>query len=172
MFLLGTANVVGGWMAIVVVVCGNICGKMCGNIEKLLDQNKIWYGTRYGSHDYDSGDKKTNRQKDKKTKRQKGKKAKRQKGKNAKRQKDKKAIRQKDKETKRNDKYKKIQKRKKTTRKKKKKNRGPEGPPCPLQELEQGGHGMICSIYEFVMQISTWTFMYVSSVLVSMCKLN
>ena len=31
-FLLGTENVVGGggWMAILVVVCGKICGKMCG----------------------------------------------------------------------------------------------------------------------------------------------
>ena len=57
-------------MAIVVVVCGNICGKMCGKIEKLLDQNKIWCGTRYGPGDYDSGDKKTKRQKGKKTKRQ------------------------------------------------------------------------------------------------------
>ena len=35
-FLLGTENVVGGgWMAILVVVCGKICGKMCGKIEKL-----------------------------------------------------------------------------------------------------------------------------------------
>ena len=80
-FLLGTVNVVGGgWVAIVVVVCGKICGKicgkMCGKIEKLLDQNKIWFGTRFGPRDYDSGDKKTTRQKIKKTKRQKGKKAK------------------------------------------------------------------------------------------------
>ena len=29
-FLLGTENVVGGGMAILVVVCGKICGKMCG----------------------------------------------------------------------------------------------------------------------------------------------
>ena len=72
----------GWWVAIVVVVCGKICGK----IEKLLDQNKIWCGTRYGPRDYDSGDKKTKRQKDKKTKRQKDKKTKRQKCKKAKRQ--------------------------------------------------------------------------------------
>ena len=64
-FLLGTESVVGGggWMAIVVVVCAKICvkmcGKMCGKIEKLLDQNKIWCGIRYGPCDYDSGDKKT-----------------------------------------------------------------------------------------------------------------
>ena len=32
---------------------------MCGKIEKLLDQNKIWCGTRYGPHDYDSGNKNT-----------------------------------------------------------------------------------------------------------------
>ena len=50
-FLLGTENVVGGWMAILVVVCG----KMCGNIEKLSDWNKNWCGSRYGPHDYDSG---------------------------------------------------------------------------------------------------------------------
>ena len=32
-FLLGTENVVGGgWMAILVVVCGKICGKMCGKM--------------------------------------------------------------------------------------------------------------------------------------------
>ena len=40
-FLLGTENVVEGWVAIVVVVCGKICGKMCGKIcgkiEKLSD---------------------------------------------------------------------------------------------------------------------------------------
>ena len=65
----------------IVVVCGTICGKMCGKIEKLFNQNKIWYGTRYGPSD-DSGDKK-------------------------------------------GQKY---------------KNRGPKGPPHPLQELEQGGH--------------------------------
>ena len=58
-----------GGMAIVVVVCGNICGK----IEKLLDQNKIWCGTKYGPRDYDSCDKKkegknTKRQNDKTTK--------------------------------------------------------------------------------------------------------
>ena len=35
-------------------------------IEKLLDWNKNWCGSRYWSHDYDSGDKKTKRQKDKK----------------------------------------------------------------------------------------------------------
>ena len=45
----------GGWMAILVVVCGKICGK----IEKLLDWNKNWCGSRYGPCDYDSGDKKT-----------------------------------------------------------------------------------------------------------------
>ena len=60
-----------------VVVCGKICAKMCGKIEKLLDQNKIWCGTRYGPCDYDSGDKKTKRQKDKKAKRQNDKKTKR-----------------------------------------------------------------------------------------------
>ena len=68
---------------------------MCGKIEKLSDWNKNWCGSRYGPHDYDSGDKET---KDKKAKRQKGKKsikAKRQKDKKAKNQKDKKAIRQK-----------------------------------------------------------------------------
>ena len=43
---------------------------------KLLDQNKIWCGIRYGLHDYDSGDKKTKRQKGKKAIRQKDKKAK------------------------------------------------------------------------------------------------
>ena len=52
----------GGWMAILVVVCskicGKICGKMCGKIEKLSDWNKNWCGSRYGPHDYDSGDKK------------------------------------------------------------------------------------------------------------------
>ena len=77
MFLLGTENVVGGWVAIVVVVCGKICGKncgkicgdMCGKIEKISDQNKNWCGSRYGPHDYDSDDKKTKRQNDKKTKR-------------------------------------------------------------------------------------------------------
>ena len=31
-FLLGTENVVGGWMAILVVVCGKTCGKMCGKM--------------------------------------------------------------------------------------------------------------------------------------------
>ena len=46
----------GRGVAIVVVVCGEMCGK----IEKLLDWNKNWCGSRY---DYDSGDKK---QKDKK----------------------------------------------------------------------------------------------------------
>ena len=50
-------------MAIVVVVCG----KMCGKLEKLLDWNKNWCGSRYGPHDYDSSDKKTKMQKDKKT---------------------------------------------------------------------------------------------------------
>ena len=28
----GTENIVGGWMAILVVVCGKICGKMCGKM--------------------------------------------------------------------------------------------------------------------------------------------
>ena len=36
-----------------------MCGKMCGKIEKLLDCNKNWCGSRYGPRDYDSGDKKT-----------------------------------------------------------------------------------------------------------------
>ena len=69
MFLLGTENIVGGWVAIVVVVCGKICGKicgeMCGKIEKLSDQNQNWCGSKYGPHDYDSGDKNTKRQKGK-----------------------------------------------------------------------------------------------------------
>ena len=81
-------------MAIVAVVCGKncgrICGKMCGKIEKLLDWNNNWCGSRYEPHDNDSGDKKTKRLKGKKTKRQKDKKIKRQK---TKRQKDKKAKR-------------------------------------------------------------------------------
>ena len=63
-----------------------MCGKMCGKIEKMLDQNKIWCGTRYETCDYDSGDKKTKRQKGKKTKMQKDNKTKRQKDKKAKRQ--------------------------------------------------------------------------------------
>ena len=42
------------------------CGKMCGKIEKLLDWNKNLCGSKYGPCDYDSGDKKTKRQKDKK----------------------------------------------------------------------------------------------------------
>ena len=33
-FLLGTENVVGGWMAILVVVCGKICGKIEEKKEK------------------------------------------------------------------------------------------------------------------------------------------
>ena len=45
-------------MAILVVVCGKMCGKMCGKIEKLSDWNKNLCGSRYGPHDYDSGDKK------------------------------------------------------------------------------------------------------------------
>ena len=48
-FLLGTENVVGGgggWMVILVVVCGKICGKMCGKIEKLSDWNKNWYASK------------------------------------------------------------------------------------------------------------------------------
>ena len=44
----------GEWVAIVVVVCG-----------------KNWCGSRYEHCDYDSGDKKTKKQKCKKTKRQK-----------------------------------------------------------------------------------------------------
>ena len=57
-------------------ICGQICDEMCGKIEKLSDQNKNWCGSKYVPHDYDSGDRKTNRQKDKKTKMQKDKKAK------------------------------------------------------------------------------------------------
>ena len=34
-------------MEIVVVVCGKICGNICGKIEKLLDWNKNWCGSRY-----------------------------------------------------------------------------------------------------------------------------
>ena len=49
---------------------------------------KNWCGSRYGPHNYDSGDKKTKRQKHKKTKKEKM-----QKDKNAKIQKDKKATR-------------------------------------------------------------------------------
>ena len=108
----------GGWVAIVVVVCGKIygkmCCKMCGKIEKLSDWNKNLCASRYG-------------QKDRKTKIQKDKKTKRQKGKRAKKQKDKKAKRQKDTNTKR---FKK--KTKKTTTKNTqtntKKNGGPKGP--------------------------------------------
>ena len=40
---------------------------VCGKIEKLSEWNKNWCGSRYGPHDYDSGDKNTKRQKDKKT---------------------------------------------------------------------------------------------------------
>ena len=47
---------------------------MCGKIEKLSDLNKNWCGSSYVHCDYDSGDKKTKRQKDKKAKRQKDKK--------------------------------------------------------------------------------------------------
>ena len=47
--------------------CGKMCGKMYGTIENMLYQNKIWCGTRYGPHDYDSGDKKTKTQKHKMT---------------------------------------------------------------------------------------------------------
>ena len=64
---------------------------MCGKIEKLLDWNKNWCGSRYWLCDYDSGDKKTKSQKCKKAKRQKDKKAKIQKYKITKAQKDKKA---------------------------------------------------------------------------------
>ena len=60
-----------------------------------IRREKNWCGNRYGPHNYDSGDKKTKRQKDKKTKRQKGKNVKMQKDKQTKRQKDKKAKRQK-----------------------------------------------------------------------------
>ena len=140
-FLLGTENIMGGWVAIVVVVCGKICGKMCnkmcGKIEKLSDWNKNLCGSKYGPHDYDSGSKKTKRQKGKKAKMQKDKKAKRQKDKNTKRQKDKKT-----KKTKRQkkDKNKKKKKKKKYKNKTNNKDRGPKGPPCPPQELEQGGH--------------------------------
>ena len=84
-FLLGTENFMGGWMAIVVVVCGNICGKMCGKIKKLLDQKK--FGVVLDL------DPVIMLVVTKRQKRQKGKKAKRQKDKNAKRQKDKKAKR-------------------------------------------------------------------------------
>ena len=88
----------GGWVAIVVVVCGKICGK----IEKLLNwREKNWCGSIYGPHDYDSGDKKTKNQKGKKTKRQKGKKTKRQKDKKTKRQKDKQKAKRQRKKTKR-----------------------------------------------------------------------
>ena len=83
-----------GGVGIVVVVCGNICGKfcgkMCGKIEKLSDWNKNWCGSRYGPHDYNSGDKKAKRQKGKQTKRQKCKKTKSQKVKKTKRQRGKK----------------------------------------------------------------------------------
>ena len=89
-------------MAIVVVVCGKICGK----IDFFLDQNKIWCDTRYGPHDYDSGNKKAKIQKGKKAKRQKVKKTKRQKGK--KDNKDNKKTTKKDKKYKNNNK--KIQK--------------------------------------------------------------
>ena len=82
--------------------------KMCGKIEKLSDWKKNWCGSRYGPHDYDSGDKKTIRKKGKKTKRQKDKKTKRQKDKNTNKQK---------------------------VQKQRQKDRGPEGPPCPPQEL-------------------------------------
>ena len=40
-FLLGTeTSWGGGWMAILVVVCGKICGKMCGKIKKLSKKSK------------------------------------------------------------------------------------------------------------------------------------
>ena len=112
MFLLGTENIVGGWVAILLVVCGKMCGKtcgkICGKIEKLSDQNKNWCGSRYGPRDYDNETKitttttKTKRQKGKKTKRQKGKKGnKTKKDIKIERQKDKKTKRQKDKKAKR-----------------------------------------------------------------------
>ena len=72
----------GGWVAIVVVVCGVKCVVKC--VVKLKNcqiGEKNWCGSRYGPHDYDSGDKKTKWQRGKKAKRQKGKKAKRQKDK-------------------------------------------------------------------------------------------
>ena len=142
-FLIGTEYVVGGWMALVVVVCGDICGKMCGKIKN------CWIRTKYGVVlDMDpvimivetkrQKGKKTKRQKDKKAKRQKGQKTKRHKGKNAKMQKGKKTKRQKDKKAKR-------QKKNTTT-----KNRGSEGPPHPPQELEQGGHRPLKFAYNFV----------------------
>ena len=133
-FLLGTENVVGWWVAIVVVVCGNICGK----IEKLFDQHKIGCGTRYEPHDYDSGDKNTKRQKGKnwqkckKAKRQKAKRQKDKKNKKTKRQKGKKAKRQKGKKD-NNKKRQKIQQQKdkkyyKKTTKNNNKIGGPQGP--------------------------------------------
>ena len=85
----GTENFVGE-VAIVVV----ICGEMCGKIKKLSDWNKNLCASRYWPCCYDSADKKTKRQKrqqDKNTKRQKDKKDKNtKKTKKAKRQKDKK----------------------------------------------------------------------------------
>ena len=56
-FLLGTEKIVGGCMAILVVVCGKICGKMCGKIENCQIGRKKLCGSIYGPHDYDSGDK-------------------------------------------------------------------------------------------------------------------
>ena len=34
---------------------GKMCGKICGKIEKLLDWNKNWCGSRYWHPNYDSG---------------------------------------------------------------------------------------------------------------------
>ena len=129
----------GGWMTIVVLVCGyicgNICGKMCGKIEKNLDQKKIGVVLNMDTMIM----KKTKRQKDKKAKRQKGKNAKMQKGKKTKRQKDKKTKRQKSKKTKRQ-KDKEDKEDLKDNKDQKDKNRGPVGLPRPPQELEQWGH--------------------------------
>ena len=114
-----------GWVAIVVVVCGKICGKICGKCVVKLKNCLI--GTKIGvvvDIDHVIMIVVTKRQKYKKAKRQKDKMAKIQKYKKAKGQKGKKAKRQKDENTK-------IQQ---------KKGRGPKGPPCPPQELEQGGH--------------------------------
>ena len=58
MFLLGIENIVGG-VAIVVVVCGEMCDK----IEKLSDWNKICVVVDIDPHDYDSGDKKAKKTK-------------------------------------------------------------------------------------------------------------
>ena len=101
--LLGTENIGGGgWMAIVVVVCGKICVKICGKIGKncqirakigvVVDmdpmimivvtkrqKDKIQKGKNTKRQKDKKKDKKAKMQKDQKAKRQKGKKAKRQK---------------------------------------------------------------------------------------------